>query len=159
MKKGWSQATGCGHCFVFPSVLWHWWLGDRKDIEDPAHRKPCSTNSQRFASETDGAREQDRDQLTWTTWKNGHWLEVLLLLLLAEIVYAVELLAELCGVHDRKSMTQTVRFTQHLVVLGQFSCTTVHHTPLQPFYGPFSGTTQVSRCQKRTSGLYGARED
>ena len=29
----------------------------------------------------------------------------------------------------------------------------------QPFYGPFSGTTRVSRCQKRTSGLYGARED
>jgi len=29
----------------------------------------------------------------------------------------------------------------------------------QPFYGPFSGTTWVSRCQKRTSGLYGARED
>ena len=27
------------------------------------------------------------------------------------------------------------------------------HTP-QPFYGPFSGTTRVSRCQKRTSGLY-----
>jgi len=24
---------------------------------------------------------------------------------------------------------------------------------------PFSGTTWVSRCQKRTSGLYGARED
>ena len=32
------------------------------------------------------------------------------------------------------------------------------HTP-QPFYGPFSGTTRVSWCQKRTSGLYGARED
>ena len=30
---------------------------------------------------------------------------------------------------------------------------------LQPCYGPFSGTTRVSRCQKRTSGLYGARED
>ena len=29
----------------------------------------------------------------------------------------------------------------------------------QPFYGPFSGTTRVSRCQKRTSGLYGVRED
>jgi len=29
----------------------------------------------------------------------------------------------------------------------------------QTFYGPFSGTTRVSRCQKRTSGLYGARED
>jgi len=32
------------------------------------------------------------------------------------------------------------------------------NTP-QPFYGPFSGTTRVSWCQKRTSGLYGARED
>jgi len=31
--------------------------------------------------------------------------------------------------------------------------------PPQPFYGPFSGTIRVSRCQKRTSGLYGARED
>jgi len=29
----------------------------------------------------------------------------------------------------------------------------------QPFCGPFSGINQVSRCQKRTSGLYGARED
>jgi len=36
--------------------------------------------------------------------------------------------------------------------------TEYHHTP-QPFYGPFSGTTRVSRCQNRTSGLYGARED
>jgi len=32
-------------------------------------------------------------------------------------------------------------------------------TPPQPFYGPFSGTIRVSQCQKRTSGLYGARED
>jgi len=29
----------------------------------------------------------------------------------------------------------------------------------QPFYGPFSGNTQVSRSQKRISELYGARED
>jgi len=29
----------------------------------------------------------------------------------------------------------------------------------QQFYGPFSGTTRVSRCQNRTSGLYGASED
>jgi len=33
-------------------------------------------------------------------------------------------------------------------------------TTPQPFYGPFSGTIQVSRCQKKaSSGLYGARED
>ena len=31
--------------------------------------------------------------------------------------------------------------------------------PPQPFYSPFSGTTRVSQCQKRTSGLYGARKD
>jgi len=36
----------------------------------------------------------------------------------------------------------------------------VHNKPPpQPFYGPFSRTTRVSRCQKRTSGLYDARED
>jgi len=29
----------------------------------------------------------------------------------------------------------------------------------QTFYGPFSGTIRLSRCQKRTSGLYSARED
>jgi len=32
-------------------------------------------------------------------------------------------------------------------------------TTPQPFYGLFSGTTRVSQRQKRTSGLYGARED
>ena len=35
--------------------------------------------------------------------------------------------------------------------------TSVLHT--QAFYGSFSGTTRVSRCQKRTSGFYGAREE
>jgi len=34
-----------------------------------------------------------------------------------------------------------------------------HHTAPQLFHSPFSGTTGVSRCQKRTAGLYGARED
>jgi len=33
------------------------------------------------------------------------------------------------------------------------------HTHTQPFYGLFSGTTRVNRCQKKSSsGLYGARE-
>ena len=36
---------------------------------------------------------------------------------------------------------------------------TGHGTNTQPFYGPFYRTTRVSRCQKITSGLYGARED
>jgi len=34
-----------------------------------------------------------------------------------------------------------------------------HHTTPQLFYGPFSRTTRVSLCQKRTSGLYCARGD
>jgi len=33
------------------------------------------------------------------------------------------------------------------------------YTHTHPFYGPFSGTTRVSRCQNRTSGLHSARED
>ena len=34
------------------------------------------------------------------------------------------------------------------------------HTHAQPFYGPFSITTRVSWCQKKSSsGLHGARED
>jgi len=37
--------------------------------------------------------------------------------------------------------------------------TTRHSRPRAlPYYGPFSGTTLVSRCQKK-SGLYGATED
>ena len=32
-----------------------------------------------------------------------------------------------------------------------------HHTTT--VLRPFSGTTRVSRCQKKTSGLYGAREE
>jgi len=49
---------------------------------------------------------------------------------------------------------------QHQQATEMFFPATQHITPPpQPFYGPFSGTTQVSRCQKRTSGLYGARED
>jgi len=41
---------------------------------------------------------------------------------------------------------------------GPTKSSTVTTTP-QPFCGPYSGTTRVSHCQKRTSGLYGAQED
>ena len=43
-----------------------------------------------------------------------------------------------------------------VVSTSTFKYTTTHP---QPFYGPFSGITRVSQCQKRTSGLHGARED
>jgi len=48
--------------------------------------------------------------------------------------------------HKAQAVTQCLEMKNHT------------HTP-QPFYHPFSGTTPVSQCQKRTSGLYGARED
>ena len=48
--------------------------------------------------------------------------------------------------------------TQQARIKNKWSKYHTQHTP-QPFYGPFSGTTRVSRCQKTTSGLYGARED
>ena len=43
--------------------------------------------------------------------------------------------------------------------VGRNSIQCTSTTTPQPFYGPFSGTTRVGRCQKRTSGLNGARED
>jgi len=40
---------------------------------------------------------------------------------------------------------------------GSPACSLYHHTTT--VFGPFSRTTWVSWCQKKTSGLYGARED
>ena len=61
---------------------------------------------------------------------------------------------------DRKDISPVINQRQLLLVLFHWHDPNWHHTtPPQPFYGPFSGTTRVSRCQKRTSGLYGARED
>jgi len=41
---------------------------------------------------------------------------------------------------------------------GKLTLLMYWHTCTQPFYGPFSETTQVSQCQKKSScGLYGAR--
>jgi len=34
-----------------------------------------------------------------------------------------------------------------------------HHTTIKTVLWPSSGTTRVRQCQKRTSRLYGARED
>jgi len=40
------------------------------------------------------------------------------------------------------------------------NCTVIHIcTHTQPCYGPFSGTTRVSWHQKKSSELYGGRED
>jgi len=68
------------------------------------------------------------------------------------------------------SKSKLVRATDQTCLLCEFAAKSVqqfqryfipHHTtpPPQPFYGPFSRTTRVSRCQMRTSGIYGARED
>jgi len=53
---------------------------------------------------------------------------------------------------------------RRLVILNAYVCLCVlymYPPPLpQPFYGPFSWTTRVSRCEKKAfSGLYGAWED
>jgi len=62
------------------------------------------------------------------------------------------------------NLTVSVHYLSDYSPFAAFTLFTVemifnHHHPPQPFYGPFSGTTRVTRCQKRTSGLYGARED
>jgi len=62
---------------------------------------------------------------------------------------------------NRKHVTRNCQITQNQATshkhIGLTSIITHTHTP--PFYGPFSGITRVSRCQKRTNGLYSARED
>jgi len=60
-----------------------------------------------------------------------------------------------------KKQVNTVIKMFRLALLRFFftkTCYITTNTP-QPFYGPFSGASRVSRCQKRTSGLCGARED
>jgi len=46
-------------------------------------------------------------------------------------------------------------------ICKQLPCITIHtYTITQLFYSPFSETTRVSRCEKKSScGLHGARED
>jgi len=60
-----------------------------------------------------------------------------------------------CQAHQRWQLNVCQR---HISSQNQRSLM-IHHTPPQPFYGPFSGTSRVSRSEKRISGLHGARED
>jgi len=61
---------------------------------------------------------------------------------------------------DNHASSSSVNFTDRMLFLmPNQQCQSTTTTPPQPFYGPFSGTIWVSWCQKRTSGLYGARED
>jgi len=62
------------------------------------------------------------------------------------------------SVTDRQTDHTTQSVTIHhihiqYIVLRHGLIITPHHTTPQPFYGPFSGTTRVSQCQKKTSGL------
>ena len=66
-------------------------------------------------------------------------------------VFVADIKSELCEwLHDEVGGVLSWQLT-----IVSYLCST--HT--QPFYGPFTGTTRVSQGQKRTSGLYGARED
>jgi len=57
-----------------------------------------------------------------------------------------------------KKRTQNV--SEYMLVLALCLVNGINQSlPPQPFDGPFSGTTRVSRCKKRTSGFCGARED
>jgi len=55
--------------------------------------------------------------------------------------------------------SQTVKLVNLIPRVNMNTSFLIPHTHTQPFYDPFSGTTRVSQCQKRTSGLYDARKD
>jgi len=61
------------------------------------------------------------------------------------IPYAVEFFTELRCVHDRKSMTQTVRFSQNFMVFWKFSWTKQQHKNLGKFQHTYT-TVKRKRC-------------
>jgi len=63
------------------------------------------------------------------------------------------------GIMTRISVTVRTANHDHIPVKMTQPLKTESTTTQQPFYGSFSTTTKVRRCQKRTSGLCGARED
>ena len=63
----------------------------------------------------------------------------------------------ICAVVISMPLKRITQELYHCVYL-RYKMDAENTTP-QPFYGPFFGTTRVSRCQKRTSRLYGTRED
>jgi len=70
-------------------------------------------------------------------------------------------LVTVAAVGSLAHFSQSVLFRQHPSVffLGKTLEIAVDGFIPQPIYGPVSATAWVSWCQKRTSGLYGARED
>jgi len=59
---------------------------------------------------------------------------------------------------NNKLTTEEHKSTLKRAEIAQSRKNVLTHT-YTPVLRPFSGTTRVSRWQKRTSGLYGARED
>jgi len=82
-------------------------------------------------------------------------------------VYAHPVIWPMVSKHRRKLKVPTSTREYHPTgpILSSFTTGLVregrlfHFIPPQPFYSAFSGTIRLSRSQKRTSGLYGARED
>jgi len=103
-------------------------------------------------------------EICWRVWgtpANFNGFRVLAALLYGTLVVGV---SQLCGteqrappIFDRAAITLgTGPYSSYSYILS-VSVVTKQHP--QPFYGAFSGTTRVSWCHKRTSRLYGARED
>ena len=147
------------------SLLWHCWLKDRNGIQSVK-----TTCLRVFSCRTGGGREPRRNWLShvhlgnhggtgWASSPGKTWRNRLTQVHLGNLggtgwaMFTWKTMEEPAepgspGKPRRNRLSQVHRDTH-----------THTHTHTQPFCGPFSGTTRVSRCQKRTSGLYGARED
>jgi len=86
---------------------------------------------------------------------DGYFIIIIIII----IIIIVNKCTSCCQQGHLGSKTLLQKILQFLTGLPSNTDWPVYHTTPQPFYSPFFGTTQVSRCQKRTSGLYGARED
>ena len=129
------------------SVLWHGWLGDVRPV------KTWNTCFRRFCSRTVGGRNSRRSpahagRCMWEVKTK------MMVIVVVRAVWSMRtsdmVLVWSCSdvsERDSASCVPSKDERRHLT------------PPTQPFYCPFSRTTRVSRRQKRTSGLYGAREN
>jgi len=68
MKKGWCLATGCGQCFMLPSVLWHCWLDNRKDSQSIKKLAPFMHHlspKDKWMKKTEGNTGRGLPRFTW----------------------------------------------------------------------------------------------
>ena len=146
----------------FPSVLWRGWVTGM--MPGPV-KATCASYCQRFFSGASGGWKQGEPQprLIWkmaiiteigrfidSLWNTMFFTNQVVMvssLFTTALIVHIGLQGTVINPYPRRRMSKL--FIVKVMIMAALCNTT---TP-QLFYGHFSGTTQLSRCQKRTSRL------